>query len=106
VYMKFEWEFVDIMCEVNPEYATTVAIEYGKKVLYVKIKKAIYGMVESALVWYELFSTTLQNIGFTINPYNKCLANKMVNGKQCTIACYVNDIKISHQYDKVCTQAK
>ena len=36
--MKFEWEFVDIMCEVNPEYATTVAIEYGKKVLYVKIK--------------------------------------------------------------------
>jgi len=70
VYMKFEGEFVDIMCEANPEYAATVAIEHGKKVLYMKIEKAMYGMVESALLWYELFSKNLQNIGFTIIPYD------------------------------------
>jgi len=102
--MKFVGEFVDIMCEVNPEYAAMVAIEHGKKVICMKIKKAIYGMVESALLWSELFSTTLQNIGFTINPYDKFLSNRMVNGKQCTMAWYVNEIKISQQEDKVCTQ--
>ena len=48
MYIKFEGEFVDIMCDVNPQYAATVAIEHGKKLLYVNIKNAIYGMVESA----------------------------------------------------------
>jgi len=95
VYMRVEVEFVEIMCEVNLDYAATVTFENGKKVFYVKNKKAIYGMVASVLLWYELFSTTLQNIGFTINTYDKCLANKMVNGKKCTMAWYVDDIKIT-----------
>ena len=39
--MKFENEFIDIMCEVNPEYKDHVRIENGKKVLYVQVLKAI-----------------------------------------------------------------
>jgi len=31
-----------------------------------------------------------------INPYNQCVANKMINGKQCTIIWNVDDLKISH----------
>ena len=31
-----------------------------------------------------------------LNPYNACVANKMVNGKQCTIMWYGDDNKISH----------
>ena len=33
VFMKFEKEFVDIMCEVNPEYKEHVRIKNGRKVL-------------------------------------------------------------------------
>ena len=55
--MKFEGEFVDIMCEVNPEYENFVTYERGKKVLYVLILKAIHGMIESDLLWYYLFYT-------------------------------------------------
>ena len=40
-------------------------------------------------------------MGFEINPYDKCVANKMTNGKQCTIAWYVDDVKISHLDKKV-----
>jgi len=32
-----------------------------------------------------------------INNYNRCMANKMINGKQCTIIWHVNDLKISHK---------
>ena len=49
VFMKFEKEFIDIMCEVNPEYKEHVRFKNGKKVLYVQVLKAIYGMIESAL---------------------------------------------------------
>ena len=63
--------------------------------------KALYGCVVSALLWYELFSTTLEEMGFEINPYDMCVANKTINGKQCTIVCYVDDIKVSHEDEDV-----
>ena len=35
--------------------------------------------------------------GFETNPYDRCVANKTINGKQCTIIWYVEDNKISHE---------
>jgi hypothetical protein len=42
-------------------------------------------------------------MGFYLNPYDACVANKTINGKQCTIVWYVDDTKISHMEDKVIT---
>ena len=36
-------------------------------------------------------------MGFRINPYDKCVANKMIDGHQCTIVWYVDDVKVSHK---------
>ena len=52
-------------------------------------------MIGSALLWYVLFVRVLKDMGFVLNPYNMCVANKTINGKQCTVAWYVNDNKIS-----------
>ena len=38
----------------------------------------------------------LQEWGFVLNPYDKCVANKNIEGKQCTIIWHVDDLKISH----------
>jgi hypothetical protein len=35
-------------------------------------------------------------MGFVLNPYDPCVANKVINGKQCTICWYVDDLKVSH----------
>jgi len=35
-------------------------------------------------------------MGFTLNSYDHCIANKLINGKQCTIVWYVDNNKISH----------
>jgi hypothetical protein len=101
--LKMEGESVDIMCDVSPEYKKFVVYEHGKKVLYLKLLKALYGCVKSALLWYDLFTGTLQDMGYELNPYDACVANKMVDGKQCTICWYVDDNKISHVDDKVVT---
>ena len=40
-------------------------------------------------------------MGFKIKPYNRCVANKVINGHQCTIVWYVDDVKVSHKDKKV-----
>jgi len=44
-------------------------------------------------------------MGFKLNPYDPCVANSQVRGKQCTVAWYVNDNKISHVDATVVTDA-
>ena len=104
VLLRLVGKFVDIMCQVNPEYLKYVRYENGKKVLYLRVLRALYGCLESALLWYNLYSTTLVKMGFTLNPYDLCVANKNINGSQCTIAFYVDDNKISHKDPAVVKQ--
>ena len=49
-----EGNFVDIMCDINPEYEQHVRFKYGRKKFYICILKAIYGMTESAPMWCKL----------------------------------------------------
>ncbi len=38
----------------------------------------------------------LGDMGFEINPYDPCVANKTVNGTQMTVRWHVDDLMISH----------
>ena len=96
VIMRITGKEVDLFLEIDPSLAEFVVYENGVKVLYVQLDKALYGCVQSALLWYELYSSTLIDMGFELNPYDMCVANSMIDGKQCTIVWYVDDNKISH----------
>ena len=85
------------MCNVNEEHRKNVVIENGKRVLYMKVVRSIYGCMQYFLLWYNLYANTLKDMGFEINSYDKCIANKMINGNQCTIGWYVDNNKISHK---------
>ena len=43
-------------------------------------------------------------MGFELNDYDKCVANKIIEGKQCTVVWYVDDNKISHMNSQVVDQ--
>ena len=60
--MQIRDEFVDVMCEFNPEYIPYVRYYNGRKLLYVNIIRAIYGCIDSALLWYKLYSEMLEGI--------------------------------------------
>jgi len=97
VATKIEGMMVDFMVKVDSEkYSKYVRIHNNKKGLYVKILKALYGCIKLDLFWYTFFSETFRKIGFVLNPYDLCVANKVVNNKKCTITWYVDDLKISH----------
>jgi len=53
------------------------------------------------LFWKNLFGYLSNQLGFTANPYDPCVVNKIVDGKQCTVAWHVDDLKISHVDEKV-----
>ena len=51
VVMKVSGLLVKLLCELAPEtYAPYVVIENGKKVLYLLVLSAIYGMLQAALI--------------------------------------------------------
>ena len=76
-------------------------MENGKKTLYVQVMKAIYGMLQAALLWYKKFRKDLEEHGFKFNKYDPCVANKMVRGKQQTIRFHVDNLMSSHEDKQV-----
>ena len=72
-----------------------MSYETGKTVLYVRLQKALYGCLKSALLFYKNLVGDLEAYGFKINPYNSCVANNVIGGKQLTVCWPVDDLKIS-----------
>ena len=70
---------MDWLVELDPaEYKNFVVIENGKKVLYLVILKAIYGMLEASLLWYRKLRKDLESVGFVFNVYDACVANRVI----------------------------
>ncbi len=78
---------VDWLVKVTPEvYALYVATNSrGKKSLLVECYNAIYGTMVAGLLYYRKFSSSLKKSGFTLNPYDPCVWNRGIKGKQVTI---------------------
>jgi hypothetical protein len=78
-------------------YKKYIVTEKGKPVLYVQLMKALYRTtLQAVLLFWQDLTGHLLDWGFELNPYDWFVANKMVNGKQCTILWHVDDLKILH----------
>ena len=84
------------MVMVAPQAYQNIITTKKEKVLYVKAQKALYGMLKSALLFYRKLHNDLENVGFKLNLYDPCMANKIVHGSQMTKILHVDDLKISH----------
>jgi hypothetical protein len=56
--LKLTGKAVDIMVQVNSKYGDFIDKENNTPTIYLQLKKALYGCVQSALLWYKLFSQT------------------------------------------------
>jgi len=99
IHMLLEGTVTEIIIKLDPTtYKKHMWYnKHGKAMLYVQLKKALYGTLQAALLFWKLLSETLQEWGFTLNPYDRCVANKNIQGKQCMIILHVDDLKISHK---------
>ncbi len=94
---------MDWLVKVAPKvYALYVATNSkGVNSLLVECYNTIYGTMVAALLYYRKFSSSLKKRGFTMNPYDPCVWNRNIVGKQMTICFHVNDCKILHLDPKV-----
>ena len=65
--------------------------------LYVKLQNKLYGLFCIALLFYLKLVTDLKINGFSQNPYNPYVENKLVNGEMIKVVWHANDIKVPHK---------
>ena len=124
--MLLRGKLAEIMVHIASQiYRSYVKMDKkGTPILYVILKKALYGLLRSSLLFYRKICGELEAYGFKINPYDPCVGNKMVTtetfvpvtdkkgriirdkdglnkmykvkeGKQITVIWYVDDIMMS-----------
>jgi hypothetical protein len=57
--------------------------------------------MQASLLFWRKFNGFLMDLGYEENPYDSCVVNKMINGKQCTVCWYVDDVKAPHVEESV-----
>ena len=102
VIIHFEGKMTELLIEVDEDlYGPYAMMEHGKTVIYVDLLKALYRMLKAVHLFWEKLMATLMKHGFEVNPYDACVTNKTINGRQCTLAWHVDDIRASHKDPKV-----
>ena len=70
VLVKFEGEFVDIICDIDLTLLIYIIHEQGNKLLSLKLDKALFGFIDSTILCYNINTTTLKT-GFKGQPLRK-----------------------------------
>ena len=71
-----------ILCQIDRSYEQFLN---DKMEMIVKLKKALYGCLQSAKLWFQLLVKELMEFGYVQNPVDPCVLNKTVAGKQSTL---------------------
>jgi hypothetical protein len=102
VHVVLDGRMAELLAKISPEtYQEYVHHKRGQAYIYCLLNVALYGTLKAAVLFWKKLTESLKMRGFTINPYDWCVANKIVNGKQLTIVWHVDDLKLSHMDPKV-----
>jgi hypothetical protein len=99
IFIRLGPDVVEILLLLYPEYYIYLQDD-GSMIGW--LIRALYGCIESAELWYENISNTIvEGCGYTPNPLDRCVFNKMVTHEQdssecqSTILVYVDDLLIT-----------
>ena len=95
--MALRGRLSELMVNISPQiYRQHAIYEKGSSVLYVNLKKALYGYLILASVFYERIVADMRGKGIELNLYGPCVSNKTIKGKQMTVYWHVEYLKVSH----------
>jgi hypothetical protein len=93
IWMKLDKFLTTVLVKLDSSYA-----KYVRKdgTCVVKLKKTLYGTIQAARAWYNKLSKDLEGLGYTRNPSDMCVFNRLeADGKQSTILVHVDDLFIT-----------
>ena len=77
VKMILSKEVSTILCEISNEFKV---YPRANGTILVQLEKALYGCIQSAVLWDDELSNTLKDLGYKKNPYDTCVFNKVRDG--------------------------
>ena len=89
VYMKIDPLISAILTQLDKTYRTFTD---SSRAVTVKLDRALYGCVQSAVLWYKDLKATLEEADYIMNPYDICVFNKKYDGEQVTVIFHVDDL--------------
>jgi hypothetical protein len=97
-YLEFEIaEDGKVIMMLDPTLTSITASKDPCGKLYVKLKRALFGCIQSAKLWYK---SVLVADGYVPNDYDGCLFNKTTGGgQQITVAFHVDGHLVTCQLD-------
>ena len=93
VLMRIEPRLAAIMIQRDPRFSKSLG---PKGDIIVRLKKCLYGCIESAKRWQDHITAFLTSLGYKKNIYEPCVMNKTdKSGCQVTVVIYVDDLLIT-----------
>jgi len=92
VYMRLDRVCSEAYCKL---YAPALPFLEADGTLVVRLRKALYGCVQSGRLWYMHLRQTLVSIGFTGSLYDRCVYNMGERDKQVTLTLHVDDLMLT-----------
>ena len=88
---------VDVLLGIAPEvYGPHVITgKKGNQSIILTCMNVTYGTMVASLLYYKEFCKFLITCGFKLNPYEPCVANRMVNRKQQTVCWHVMIVRLA-----------
>ena len=92
IIMLLEGKVVELLVQLQPELYRNYVFtsKNGESMLYIILLKGLCGLLKPALLFYKKLASELVDMGFKINPYDPCVASKIVNGTQMTVTWHIN----------------
>lgn len=102
MHIKLEGRMAELLAIIDPKlYRQHIIMENGRPVLYAELRKALYGMLQSALRFWQQITSDLTKLAYVVNEYDWCVMNKVIDGEQHTVGWHVDDFLMTHKNPKV-----
>jgi Reverse transcriptase (RNA-dependent DNA polymerase) len=89
VEMMLSAEVAEILCRLGP---TNNKFLRRDRRIAVRLKKALYGCIQSAVLWHKELASTLTAIGFAANPHDICSFQRVRDNTTDRVLVYVDDL--------------
>ena len=102
VHMRLDKTMSEFMVKINPGYS-----QYRDRngTVTVLLRKALYGCVQSAALWYGNLGRTLKGLEYVRNETDICVYNREgKDGVQCTLCIHVDDLLITSVSEKMISE--
>jgi hypothetical protein len=98
VFMTLDRQLTSMAVKYMPALSDFVRSDGA---LVVRLERAMYGLIQSAKLWYKELTEFLKTLGFRITPSDECVLHlKRERGRDVMILLYVDDLLVLAQDER------